>query len=86
MCFSVQGPVLETTVDEDVNSILIVNLQSGTEYSVRVKASYPAGESEPQLINAKTCKCPSHKPASIQMSECRGTHIIPHRVVCWLLK
>uniref|UniRef100_A0A3B4FAJ3 Collagen type XIV alpha 1 chain n=1 Tax=Pundamilia nyererei TaxID=303518 RepID=A0A3B4FAJ3_9CICH len=52
--FSVHGPVLETTVDEDVNSMLIVNLQSGTEYSVRVKASYPAGESEPQLINAKT--------------------------------
>uniref|UniRef100_A0A3Q2VI40 Collagen, type XIV, alpha 1a n=1 Tax=Haplochromis burtoni TaxID=8153 RepID=A0A3Q2VI40_HAPBU len=50
----VHGPVLETTVDEDVNSMLIVNLQSGTEYSVRVKASYPAGESEPQLINAKT--------------------------------
>uniref|UniRef100_A0A669BUJ0 Collagen type XIV alpha 1 chain n=1 Tax=Oreochromis niloticus TaxID=8128 RepID=A0A669BUJ0_ORENI len=60
----VHGPVLETTVDEDENSMLIVNLQSGTEYSVRVKASYPAGESEPQLINAKTCKCPSHKPAS----------------------
>uniref|UniRef100_I3JIA6 Collagen type XIV alpha 1 chain n=1 Tax=Oreochromis niloticus TaxID=8128 RepID=I3JIA6_ORENI len=50
----VHGPVLETTVDEDENSMLIVNLQSGTEYSVRVKASYPAGESEPQLINAKT--------------------------------
>uniref|UniRef100_A0A096MF24 Collagen type XIV alpha 1 chain n=1 Tax=Poecilia formosa TaxID=48698 RepID=A0A096MF24_POEFO len=50
----VQSPVLETTVDEDVNSILLLNLISGTDYSVQVTAFYPAGPSEPQLINAKT--------------------------------
>uniref|UniRef100_A0A3Q2NPZ1 Collagen type XIV alpha 1 chain n=1 Tax=Fundulus heteroclitus TaxID=8078 RepID=A0A3Q2NPZ1_FUNHE len=51
-----QGPLLETTVGEDVNSILLLNLLSGTEYSVQVTAFYPAGPSEPELINAKTCK------------------------------
>ncbi|KAM4735746.1 collagen alpha-1(XIV) chain [Anableps anableps] len=50
----VQSPLLETTVGEDVNSILLLNLLSGTEYSVQVTAFYPAGPSEPQLINAKT--------------------------------
>ncbi|XP_008321702.2 collagen alpha-1(XIV) chain isoform X2 [Cynoglossus semilaevis] len=50
----VSGQVLETTVGEDVNSILLLNLLSGTEYSVQVTASYPAGQSEPQLVNAKT--------------------------------
>uniref|UniRef100_A0A3B3X1D4 Collagen, type XIV, alpha 1a n=1 Tax=Poecilia mexicana TaxID=48701 RepID=A0A3B3X1D4_9TELE len=50
----VQSPALETTVDEDVNSILLLNLISGTDYSVQVTAFYPAGPSEPQLINAKT--------------------------------
>uniref|UniRef100_A0A3B5MBE3 Uncharacterized protein n=1 Tax=Xiphophorus couchianus TaxID=32473 RepID=A0A3B5MBE3_9TELE len=50
----VQSPVLETTVDEDVNSILLLNLLSGTDYSVQVTAFYPGGPSEPQLINAKT--------------------------------
>ncbi|XP_035987117.1 collagen alpha-1(XIV) chain isoform X1 [Fundulus heteroclitus] len=49
-----QGPLLETTVGEDVNSILLLNLLSGTEYSVQVTAFYPAGPSEPELINAKT--------------------------------
>ncbi|XP_069549336.1 collagen alpha-1(XIV) chain [Brachyistius frenatus] len=49
-----KGPVLETTVGEDVNSLLLLNLQSGTEYSVQVMASYPAGQSEPLLVNAKT--------------------------------
>uniref|UniRef100_A0A4W6CH04 Collagen type XIV alpha 1 chain n=1 Tax=Lates calcarifer TaxID=8187 RepID=A0A4W6CH04_LATCA len=50
----VSGPVLETTVGEDVNSMLLLNLLSGTEYSVQVTASYPTGQSEPQLVNAKT--------------------------------
>uniref|UniRef100_A0A1A7ZHC7 Collagen, type XIV, alpha 1 n=1 Tax=Nothobranchius furzeri TaxID=105023 RepID=A0A1A7ZHC7_NOTFU len=49
-----RGSVLETTVGEDVNSILLLNLLSGTEYNVQVTASYPAGQSEPMLINAKT--------------------------------
>lgn len=54
--FSVPGPVLETVVSEDVNSMLLLNLQSGTEYSVQVTASYPTGQSEPLLVNAKTCR------------------------------
>ena len=58
MClsFSVAGPVLETTVGEHMNSKMLLNLQSGTEYSVQVTASYPTGQSEPLLVNAKTCK------------------------------
>ncbi|XP_054636635.1 collagen alpha-1(XIV) chain isoform X3 [Dunckerocampus dactyliophorus] len=50
----VPGPVLDTTVGENVNSVLLMNLLSGTEYSVHVTASYPAGQSEPLLVNAKT--------------------------------
>uniref|UniRef100_A0A3Q3WAZ5 Uncharacterized protein n=1 Tax=Mola mola TaxID=94237 RepID=A0A3Q3WAZ5_MOLML len=50
----VPGPILETVVGEDVNSMLLLNLQSGTEYSVQVMASYPTGQSEPLLVNAKT--------------------------------
>ncbi|KAM7420454.1 hypothetical protein PAMA_014937 [Pampus argenteus] len=50
----VPGPVLETTVGENVNSMLLLNLLSGTEYSVQVTASYLTGQSEPQLVNAKT--------------------------------
>ncbi|XP_061572452.1 collagen alpha-1(XIV) chain [Cololabis saira] len=50
----VQGPVLETTVGEDGNSMLLLNLLSGTEYNVQVMASYPAGQSEPVLVNGKT--------------------------------
>ncbi|KAF0045233.1 hypothetical protein F2P81_001762 [Scophthalmus maximus] len=51
---TVAGPVLETTVGEDVNSMVLLNLLSGTEYSVQVTASYPTGQSEPQLVNTKT--------------------------------
>lgn len=54
--FSVPGPVLETTVGEDVKSIVLLNLLSGTEYRVQLTASYPGGQSEPLLVNAKTCK------------------------------
>ncbi|XP_039972835.1 collagen alpha-1(XIV) chain isoform X2 [Xiphias gladius] len=50
----VPGQVLETTVGEDLKSMLLRNLLSGTEYSVEVTASYPTGQSEPQLVNAKT--------------------------------
>ncbi|XP_074510263.1 collagen alpha-1(XIV) chain isoform X2 [Sebastes fasciatus] len=50
----VPGPASETTVGEDVNSKLLLNLLSGTEYSVQVTASYPTGQSEPVLLNAKT--------------------------------
>ncbi|XP_029308193.1 collagen alpha-1(XIV) chain [Cottoperca gobio] len=50
----VPGPVLETIVGKDVNSKVLLNLLSGTEYSVQVTASYPTGQSEPLLANAKT--------------------------------
>lgn len=39
---------------EDVNTMLIVNLLSGTEYSVKVIASYSAGSSEALSGRAKT--------------------------------
>ncbi|XP_028983776.1 collagen alpha-1(XIV) chain isoform X2 [Betta splendens] len=51
---NVPGPVLETSVGEDANSVLLLNLLSGTEYSVEVTASYPAGQSQPLHVNAKT--------------------------------
>lgn len=50
------GSALETFVGEDVNSMLIVNLLSGTEYSVKVMASYSTGSSEALAGRAKTCK------------------------------
>lgn len=50
------GPVLETTVGDNVNSLLLLNLLAGTEYSVQLTALYPTGQSEPLFINAKTCK------------------------------
>ncbi|XP_068179724.1 collagen alpha-1(XIV) chain-like [Antennarius striatus] len=50
----VPGPPLEKKVAEDVNSTLLLNLMSGTEYSVQLEASYPAGQSEPLQANAKT--------------------------------
>ncbi|XP_030013398.1 collagen alpha-1(XIV) chain [Sphaeramia orbicularis] len=50
----VPGPVLETTVADNMNSLLLPNLLSGTEYSVQLTASYPTGQSEPLLVNAKT--------------------------------
>lgn len=39
---------------EDVNTMLIVNLLSGTEYSVKVIASYTTGSSEALSGGAKT--------------------------------
>uniref|UniRef100_A0A3Q2G2Y4 Collagen type XIV alpha 1 chain n=1 Tax=Cyprinodon variegatus TaxID=28743 RepID=A0A3Q2G2Y4_CYPVA len=50
----VYGPLSETTVGEDVTSVVLLNLLSGTEYTVQVTAFYSAGPSEPELINAKT--------------------------------
>ncbi|KAM9307563.1 collagen alpha-1(XIV) chain [Gastrophryne carolinensis] len=40
------GPALETFVGDDVNSMLILNLLSGTEYNLKVLASYPTGFSD----------------------------------------
>ncbi|KAM6974892.1 LOW QUALITY PROTEIN: collagen alpha-1(XIV) chain [Tautogolabrus adspersus] len=51
---SAPGPALETFVGEDVNTMLIVNLLSGTEYSVKLIASYTTGSSEALIGRAKT--------------------------------
>ncbi|XP_075996011.1 collagen alpha-1(XIV) chain-like isoform X2 [Genypterus blacodes] len=51
---SAPGPALETFVGEDVSTMLIVNLLSGTEYSVKVIASYTTGSSEALTGRAKT--------------------------------
>lgn len=55
---SAPWPVLETMVGEEVNSMLLLNLLSGTEYTVEVRASYPVGQSEPLLTSAKTRRYP----------------------------
>ncbi|KAJ8273127.1 hypothetical protein GJAV_G00097750 [Gymnothorax javanicus] len=51
---SAPGPALETFVGDDVNTMLILNLLSGTEYSVKVIASYTTGSSEALYGKAKT--------------------------------
>ncbi|XP_062385579.1 collagen alpha-1(XIV) chain isoform X1 [Sardina pilchardus] len=51
---SAPGRALETFVGEDVNTILILNLLTGTEYSVKVIASYTTGSSEALVGKAKT--------------------------------
>ncbi|XP_073488307.1 collagen alpha-1(XIV) chain isoform X1 [Aquarana catesbeiana] len=40
------GPALEAFVGDDVNTILILNLLSGTEYNLKVLASYSTGFSD----------------------------------------
>ncbi|XP_056378658.1 collagen alpha-1(XIV) chain isoform X2 [Hyla sarda] len=40
------GPALETFVGDDVNTMLILNLLSGTEYNLKVLASYSTGFSD----------------------------------------
>ncbi|XP_050993223.1 collagen alpha-1(XIV) chain isoform X2 [Labeo rohita] len=51
---SASGRALETFVGDDVNTMLIVNLLSGTEYSVKVIATYTTGSSEALNGRAKT--------------------------------
>ncbi|XP_063307174.1 collagen alpha-1(XIV) chain isoform X2 [Pelobates fuscus] len=51
---NVGGPALETFVGDDVNTILILNLLSGTEYSLKVLASYSTGFSDPLSGLGKT--------------------------------
>uniref|UniRef100_A0A6Q2Z5G9 Collagen, type XIV, alpha 1b n=1 Tax=Esox lucius TaxID=8010 RepID=A0A6Q2Z5G9_ESOLU len=51
---SVSGTALETFVGDDVNTILLVNLLSDTEYNVKVIASYTTGSSEPLSGVART--------------------------------
>ncbi|KAL0172486.1 hypothetical protein M9458_032797, partial [Cirrhinus mrigala] len=48
------GPALETFVGDDVNTLLILNLLSDTEYSVQVIASYTTGSSQPLTGKGKT--------------------------------
>lgn len=48
------GRALETFVGDDVNTMLIVNLLSGTEYSIKVIATYTTGSSEALTGRAKT--------------------------------
>ncbi|XP_059920806.1 collagen alpha-1(XIV) chain [Gadus macrocephalus] len=48
------APALDTVVGANVNSVVVPNLQSGTEYSVQVSASFPTTNSEPALGTAKT--------------------------------
>ncbi|CAL8337022.1 unnamed protein product, partial [Gadus morhua 'NCC'] len=48
------APALDTVVGANVNSVVVPNLQSGTEYSVQVSASFPTTHSEPVLGTAKT--------------------------------
>uniref|UniRef100_A0AAR2LSF0 Collagen, type XIV, alpha 1b n=1 Tax=Pygocentrus nattereri TaxID=42514 RepID=A0AAR2LSF0_PYGNA len=48
------GRALETFVGEDVNSLMIMNLQPGTEYNVKVIASYTTGSSQPLTTTANT--------------------------------
>uniref|UniRef100_A0A8C5MQ23 Collagen type XIV alpha 1 chain n=1 Tax=Leptobrachium leishanense TaxID=445787 RepID=A0A8C5MQ23_9ANUR len=43
---NVAGPALETFVGDDVNTMLILNLLSGTDYSLKVLASYSTGFSD----------------------------------------
>ncbi|XP_067837767.1 collagen alpha-1(XIV) chain isoform X2 [Heptranchias perlo] len=51
---SAPGPALETFVGDDVNTMLILNLLSGTEYSVKVFATYSTGSSAALTGRAKT--------------------------------
>ncbi|XP_046715076.1 collagen alpha-1(XIV) chain-like isoform X4 [Silurus meridionalis] len=51
---SVPGRALETFVGDDVNTMLILNLVSGTEYSIKVIATYTTGSSDALTGRAKT--------------------------------
>ncbi|XP_052439346.1 collagen alpha-1(XIV) chain-like isoform X2 [Carassius gibelio] len=51
---SAAGRVLETFVGDDVNTTLIINLLSGTEYSIKVIATYTTGSSEALSGRAQT--------------------------------
>ncbi|KAF5901087.1 collagen alpha-1(XIV) chain isoform X1, partial [Clarias magur] len=51
---SVPGRALETFVGDDVNTLLILNLLSGTDYGVKVISSYTTGSSDPLTGTART--------------------------------
>lgn len=78
VCVSVRvcaapGRALETFVGDDVNTMLILNLMSGTEYSVKVIATYTTGSSEPLAGRAKTREFPNSTTQSTH------THAFPPR-------
>lgn len=62
------GPALETFVREDVTTMMIINLLSGTDYSVKVMASYGAGSSEAVSGRAKTCKSARRAAGCLQVT------------------
>ncbi|XP_067888659.1 collagen alpha-1(XIV) chain isoform X2 [Heterodontus francisci] len=51
---SAPGPTLDTFVGDDVNTMVILNLLSGTEYIVKLFATYSTGSSDPLVGRAKT--------------------------------
>lgn len=53
---TVPGPALETFVGDDVNTLVIMNLLSDTEYSIKVIATYSTGASIALTGKAKTRK------------------------------
>lgn len=56
---AVPGPTLETFVGADINTILITNLLSGMDYSVKIFASQAAGFSDALTGLVKTRKTAS---------------------------
>ncbi|KAJ6663115.1 hypothetical protein lerEdw1_010708 [Lerista edwardsae] len=71
---NIPGPALETFVGDDINTILILNLFSGTEYSVKVFASYSMGFSDAlsgvaktYTVTTTTLHCDSQKSTSLQI-------------------
>ncbi|XP_043544622.1 collagen alpha-1(XIV) chain isoform X1 [Chiloscyllium plagiosum] len=51
---SASGPTLDTFVGDDVNTMVILNLLSGTEYIIKLFATYSTGSSEALVGRAKT--------------------------------
>ncbi|XP_041045943.1 collagen alpha-1(XIV) chain isoform X1 [Carcharodon carcharias] len=51
---SAPGPTLDTFVGDDVNTMVILNLLSGTEYIVKLFATYSTGSSDALIGRAKT--------------------------------
>lgn len=83
---SAPGAVLETTVQEGVNSVVLPNLLSGTEYNVQLTASYPSGQSEALLVNAKTSKSSRHKGFIISAALNAAANVNRFVRNCWKSK
>uniref|UniRef100_UPI00398F5510 collagen alpha-1(XIV) chain isoform X2 n=1 Tax=Pristiophorus japonicus TaxID=55135 RepID=UPI00398F5510 len=54
MSASAPGPALDTFVGDDVNTMVILNLLSGTEYIIKLFATYSTGSSDALVGRAKT--------------------------------